>query len=544
VRVGKDGCWDAPLFDGIEMELVAFQDGVAVLTSAMNIPGLGLATSTTRIALPRGAEQVRVAKNPARLCYKLVLPRTEGATEAKVEFEFEAKPQIMSSLAKVLGNKKFGNLWTARAVFKSTGTQTLKDYRVRFRFTEHTAAWSPWSGTSVVVPGQTVVDPYFPILDQEKVGKMTGSTRAAVEVQYQYKTADGKLVEESDTREVMILSRNQVYMSTLPANAWVDYEDQTNLARAVLSAFVTHEDPVIQQAAGWISKQAGGAASSLSDKDAEKFMRCAFDFMSANITYQTPPFGETETKHVQHIKYGRDVLRNRAGTCIDLAILYGSLCEAVGLQPVLYMIPGHCFPAVIMPESGKVVPVEATMIGRKFEDAVKYGYEKHFKGFDEGRISFNRVNIAQMRKLGVTPLDLPDLMGDSLEKWGIKQVAANANEHAEQGGNENRPQPQPQPPINNLIVGNWSAILASNGIRVVQAVSINANGTFATAIEASTGYKTSFYGTWTLTGNKFVFKPTNGPNAGVTEVGVVEWIDANNLRYTGPSGVAMVYQRY
>ena len=61
VRVGNDGHWEAPLFDGADLELVAVQDGVAVLTSALTIPGFGLATCTTRVTLPRGAGRAGAA---------------------------------------------------------------------------------------------------------------------------------------------------------------------------------------------------------------------------------------------------------------------------------------------------------------------------------------------------------------------------------------------------------------------------------------------------------------------------------------------------
>lgn len=38
------------------------------------------------------------------------------------------------------------------------------------------------------------------------------------------------------------------------------------------------------------------------------------------ISYQTPPSGETHCSFTQDVKFPRDVLRDKAGTCIDLAI--------------------------------------------------------------------------------------------------------------------------------------------------------------------------------------------------------------------------------
>jgi hypothetical protein len=94
---------------------------------------------------------------------------------------------------------------------------------------DYTTAWSPWATTPYVVPGQTVVDPYFPILDVEKIGRLTGSTRAAIEMQYRYKTPDGETVEDSETKEVSLLSRNHVFYTTLAARDSVDWNDQDSI---------------------------------------------------------------------------------------------------------------------------------------------------------------------------------------------------------------------------------------------------------------------------------------------------------------------------
>ena len=542
-RMGKDQNWEIPLAEGSDLELVAVQDGVAILTSAAAVPGFGVATCTTRVALPAGAKDVKPLTNPARLAYKL--PASEAGGEPKAEFEAEAKPKVMSALAKPMSQKKFSALWTARSIFKNSGTQTLTDYRVRFKMTDFTNAWSPWSGTPKVVPGQTVVDPYFPIMDMEKIGKLTGNTRASVEVQYQYKTADGKLHEDSETKELQLMSRNEVFFTSMAAGESVDWSDMDNMSPFILPAFVTHEDPIIQQAVGWVTKAAGGINAAGSDEEALKFMAAVYEFMGANIAYQTPPWEGNGNKMVQHVKFGRDILRNRAGTCIDLAILYGSMCEAVGLEPVLFSIPGHCFPAVILPKSGRLIPVESTMIGKaSFDDANKYAYEKHIKSINAGTLSSTKVEISKLHKEGVHPIDLPNLPGDSLEKWGVKAEFAKVKkaENNENRPNDNRLQPQ-QPPAQPAqkisIVGDWATSAMNNGVQIVQLIGFMDNGGFAMVAEASTGQRVAQKGTWELNGNKITLNFENN----MIEKGSIEWVNKDQFKYTGPSGIAMTYQR-
>ena len=155
-----------------------------------------------------------------------------------------------------------------------------------------------------------------------------------------------------------------------------------------MASFVTHSDPVIAQVAGWVSGQAGGPAQALKDEDAVAYMKALYNFMVANkIAYQTSPGGRADGQLEQHVKYGRDVLKNRAGTCIDLSIFYASACDAVGLQPLVFVIPGHAFPAVILP-SGKIMIVESTVVDKNvsFEDATKIGLQEYMEG-TEGRAS-------------------------------------------------------------------------------------------------------------------------------------------------------------
>lgn len=537
-RMGKDQNWEVPIADATDTELVAVSDGVAVLTSAANIPGVGLATSTTRVTLPSGATNVKVLKSPERLAYKIPMP--SDGSEAKAEIECEAKPKVMTALAKSMSNKQFSALWTAKSAFKNTGSQTLRDYKVRFRIADYTSTWSPWASTPYVVPGQTVVDPYFPIMDMEKIGRLTGSTRAALEMQYQYKTADGKTVEDSETKEVSLLSRNHVFYTTMAARDSVDWADQDNLMPFILASMVTHEDPIIQQAAGWISNKSGGVGSALSDKEALKFMQAAFDFMCSNLAYQTSPFGADDDKFVQHVKFGRDVLRNRAGTCIDLAILYGSLCEAVGLDPVLFSVPGHCFPAVILPESGRLIPVESTMLKSKFEDAVNKGVEQ-VKKMDAGQTPFTRVDIKKLHKQGVHPIDLPTLGADSLEKWGIKAPAQNQVVVDTPRTNTNtnpNPNPQPQPAQVNNIVGVWGTVYAVNGVQIFQVCELTADGNFVVIAEAN-GQRITKNGTYTVTGNKLRATYSDGSQG----TGTLEWMNKNELKFHGDDGVTLHYKR-
>ena len=62
----------------------------------------------------------------------------------------------------------------------------------------------------------------------------------------------------------------------------------------------------------------------------------------ANIAYTMPPASYEEA---QRIRTPDAVLEGKSGTCLDLAVLYCSCLEAIGLNPMLVLVKGHAFAA-------------------------------------------------------------------------------------------------------------------------------------------------------------------------------------------------------
>lgn len=60
------------------------------------------------------------------------------------------------------------------------------------------------------------------------------------------------------------------------------------------------------------------------------------------INYINPP--PSYTSQSQRLRSPSEIFRGRAATCIDLALLFGSCLEFVGIYPVVFLIAGHAFP--------------------------------------------------------------------------------------------------------------------------------------------------------------------------------------------------------
>jgi hypothetical protein len=421
-RPAHDDIWEVPVDESSGLELLYLRDNVALFNTAANSP-LGVIPIVVHAEVARGSTDLRLLHSPNRLVYRAPVASTSPDGRTSLDFEFQTKEQVMTCLAKSYGNPKFTKMWVARTVLKNTGDQAVTDYRVRFRLRDHAPSWSAGTHCALIVSGQTVVDAYFPIFDLDKVGRLNGSCRDVLELEYQYRRADGQLVEMTDSRTIQLLGRNEVVFSSQKWSDQVGWHDQFDNAPWILASFVTKDDPIIQQVAGWVSRQAGDLAFSHSDEAELKFMQALYEFMLANgIAYQTSPSGFFNGEFGQHVKYGRDVLQNRAGTCIDLAIFYGSVCEAVGLQPILICVPGHCFPAVTRRGSSTLYAIETQYAGQQksYVQARKTATQELNDHRQKGDLY--EVDIVKLHNHGIYGLQLPTLPPSTLTDWGIHSV--------------------------------------------------------------------------------------------------------------------------
>jgi hypothetical protein len=164
-----------------------------------------------------------------------------------------------------------------------------------------------------------------------------------------------------------------------------------------------------------VSATAGGTASSSSDDEGFKWMEAAYNTLLMNkVMYQTPAAYMTEEQGaVQEIKFPRDVCRDKAGTCIDLAVFMSALAESTGLHSYIYIIPKHAF-VVVELSSGRLLPIECTALtaGSTYFEAIKQGRENL-------RVSKNGpsyvLEIADLRDDGhIRCPELPALPADYL----------------------------------------------------------------------------------------------------------------------------------
>jgi hypothetical protein len=199
----------------------------------------------------------------------------------------------------------------------------------------------------------------------------------------------------------------------------------------------------------------------------------------------------------QKLKYGREVLRTRSGTCINLALLYATVAEAAGLDSGVMLIHGHAFPAVRLPQSGRLVFVESTGCGggtlatsADFLKACQAAANSYRQAAADGRLI--EIWLRQLRRRGLSPPELPDAGRAPLKEWNITlpEVASVADARQQ-------PLPPPPPVLSNPLLGVWEADTEKGKVVFL----FHGNGTFRAG---------QLQGQYALNANKLTLAPTKG----------------------------------
>jgi hypothetical protein len=511
-------------------ELISVNQNQAILSNILPTPA-GVVRCLTRINMPQGSTNIRYDDQAGQLAWEFH-PAIEEGDNPAATLELLEQDRIMSSLAKVYSTEQ-SQLFAARHLFTNTGNQSLRDYRVRFRIDGY-SSWSPWKQCKVVYPGQTVLDYFYPVMDIDKLCTLTGSRHAMIEMEAEYTTADGERVRESDGRRVQLLSRNEVVYSTRRDSENLNWFEQFDLVPMILTAFTNGTDPVMQQFAGRVSSLAGGPASSLDPDQAVAFLGTMWQTLEYNrISYQTSPGLSYDQHFGQHVKFGRDVLQNRAGTCIDLAILWASAAESVGLNPCIAVIPGHAFPVIQLP-NGNLLPIEATLVGHAtFEQALEKGLATLEAARQDGRLIL--VDVYDMKhNQGIRSLDLPVADEDVLTKWGYDFDTLQASTTAEEPvADQTVEQPTQVVASVDPIVGDWKTESSYNGyvVRAVQRFKADGSYFCVGAVTDPNGAEQVFeeQGTWQRHADRLEFNTNLGQ---YTQE--YKWVDANRFKLLIP----------
>jgi hypothetical protein len=142
-------------------------------------------------------------------------------------------------------------------------------------------------------------------------------------------------------------------------------------------------------------------------------VKALFDALKARgVSYVMDP-SVTSTQHfVQRTRLPGEVLASTNAQCLEGTLLFATLMEAIGLRPIIVLVPGHAFVGwKTVPKDGTggdPMFVETTMVGTPatFEQAVDVATRRVVQEFKAGAFKTGAstfVDVEQIRAAGFTP---------------------------------------------------------------------------------------------------------------------------------------------
>ena len=133
----------------------------------------------------------------------------------------------------------------------------------------------------------------------------------------------------------------------------------------ILAAFVLPNDPAVMpilSRAAFLLREATGRASfnGYQDKNKQRAWQQLASIYKAiadlGIRYINPPASFESTG--QKVRFPSEIVNERFGTCLDIALLFAACCEQAGLAPMVLMHDGHAYAGCWL--EGQTLPDSST----------------------------------------------------------------------------------------------------------------------------------------------------------------------------------------
>ena len=251
-----------------------------------------------------------------------------------------------------------------------------------------------------------------PLLNPQVIDTLNTQKPADAHLRVSLMENGQKLLLVDQTHETLIYARRDF--------PWAIEGFEPEEVYDLIAALVMPTDPAVEEmlraAADYTDSGiiTGGYSGVANDDDGKVWDRLEAIWQAQSEVYDIT-YIDTEVTFTpgfeQRIRLPYEVLEQRSGNCIELAILYASAAEAMRLEPAIVLVPGHAFVAIRTDQQGATYyAIETTLVGRStFSEAVDIGNEQftyameHLDESGEGEW-YGWVNIWTARENGIHPL--------------------------------------------------------------------------------------------------------------------------------------------
>jgi hypothetical protein len=336
------------------------------------------------------------------------------------------KKTIQTFAYKVYGNSRLqnGRYFMSKMVFRITGNKPVTDFSISYQVPGY-IDWTTPEALAQIPPGHTVIKCFYPEFPM-KVTQIKNDTPSVLEARIRWNDGSGPTREDVVREEFVFRGVNELEWTDLPTNEVVNWFD-LYVNSDLLAAMVTPNDPVVTEFAAAITAKLGGAVAGAGGPDeAVEVMRGMYSYMTeTEMRYAggngfPEKVGDTTTE-VQTIRLPRDVIITNNGLCIELALLWASVLEHLGIHSYVILLPHHAFS--VIDSKGQLFPIECTAITPKavlanrpvsFEEANGMASKELHRAMDETGV-YKAVDVQKLQSDGVRPPELPDINIDQVK---------------------------------------------------------------------------------------------------------------------------------
>ncbi len=398
-----------------------------------------------------------------------------GSSSGDLDVDIDKTAFIMPAAHRVYANEDAlnGKYYLFKAKITNNSNATLEDVTVKYRIPDY-IDWTELTVSGEMFPGQTLVIPCYPKFKDDITEKTTESMeKAEIEISWDGADEDDIIEEEFSFK---LTNRNEYAYTGIKKeeiSTWADMFDNDDL----LACFVTPNDPVVKYYTQNLQEKlmkGEQATVSQNPEDGVKFLAGIYEatrksHMVYSGTKGIPQSTDDVTSTIQHLRLPREVITGNTGLCIELSVLYASVLSAAGIDPIIYLIPGHAYPGFKM--NGQYYAIEATGIGGEGLGgvaSVEKAFEKGQKQLQEfiqrqnsGDSRYVAVDIHALNQDGATAMDLKD--NDFMRKKVDEIVASWSGGKPVKTDNKRRKDKDiiiPNPPV---VTGNALSFAIPNG---------------------------------------------------------------------------------
>jgi hypothetical protein len=372
------------------------------------------------------------------------------ASHAELSVNVEHQPAIMPAVYKVYANENAlnGKYSLFKMLVTNKGNVTARNVDVSFQIPNY-IGWTSVMKVPAILPGESVVINCYPDFPDRIVDKTTSSNE---KVSIKIKGSNISDVDEDFNIEMK--GRNEFLytcVSTDEIRTNADVFDNSDL----LSCLITPEDPIIKYYTQKIQEKilkGEDASVAMKDDEGVRFMKGIYtatliSHMVYSGTSGVPEKYEDVSTSVQSIRWPREVVTGKTGLCIELSLLYASVMADAGMDPVIFLLPGHAFPGFKM--NGNYYAIEATGIGgeglgnrmttdQAFETGMKE-LQEFYQNVKAGDDRYRILDVRDAISNGAVAVELKD---DPYLRQKIDEIAQafNTGDQGTAYGYQNNPQ--------------------------------------------------------------------------------------------------------